>query len=348
MLRRLIVGPMLCALILTGCRSESAEAPAEAPVAPAVEEVEPVVEARAEQVAEPEEQVEPAVAVDTEVEDNPEPTATPEPIPTEPRVVEDVEVVEEAAVADEADDLSEDGEAEELGGSDEVAGPTEAPTPTPASVRLPVIPLPTTPPPARVVSTSALVVLDDETPAPPLTVIVSMNRAFEGHRFRISGLVRNDGDGPYAGLWMNATFFRDDGSRYGPVRVNVQCPLLEPGDSCPFLLEAADKGITQVMLHPDGYPTDRRMVPVELRGVRRYQDALGYVHITGTVYNPNPVTVRDVTITGVLIDQLGEIVNVGVDLLVQPLESGASAPFEVLVRQAPYVRYELFVQALPR
>ena len=90
------------------------------------------------------------------------------------------------------------------------------------------------------------------------------------------------------------------------------------------------------------------MVPVELRGVRRYQDALGYVHITGTVYNPNPVTVRDVTITGVLIDQLGEIVNVGVDLLVQPLESGASAPFEVLVRQAPYVRYELFVQALPR
>ncbi len=194
----------------------------------------------------------------------------------------------------------------------------------------------------------ALTILDDETPAPPLTVIVSMNREFEGYRFRISGLVRNDASEPYAGLGMNATFFRDDGSRFGPIKVNVQCPVLEPGESCPFLLEAIDKGITQVMLHPDGHPTERRTVPVETRGVSSYRDTLGYVHITGSVFNPNPVAVRDVTVTGALIDDRGEIVSTGVALLVQTIEAGASASFDVLIRHAPYTRTQLFVQALPK
>jgi hypothetical protein len=340
--RRWIITLVVCALVLVGCRSGAEEAPAEvgAPVAPVVaEQPAQAVEVQPRERVEPVGQVEPVGALDPESGSIPDPTATPRPTLTEVSVTD--EALETEGMEEQVAEAEADFEAE-------AAEPDEAPTSTPVTVQRPVIPLPATRPPARVVSTSALIVLDDETPAPPLTVLVSMNRAFEGYRFRISGLVRNDADEPYTGLWMNATFFRDDGSRYGPVRVNVQCPILEPGESCPFLLGATDKAITQVMLHPDGHPTDRRTVPVELRGIGRTQDALGYVHITGTVTNPNPVTVRDVTITGVLIDQLGEIVEVGVDLLVLPLEAGASAPFEVLIRHAPYVRYQLFVQALPR
>jgi hypothetical protein len=342
MLRHLTVTLVLCALVLAACGPKPVDAPPEAPVVREEEPAEvaqPVVEAVAPQRIAPAGQVERIGAFDRQAQDRPTPTATPEAVPTAAPDIEAEEPLEEAE-ATEATDATPPPE------EDAVA--TEAPTTTPRSVAPAAIPLPATRPPSRVVSTSALVVLDDETPAPPLTVIVSMNREFEGHRFRISGLVRNDADQPYAGLWMNATFFRDDGSRYGPVREKVPCPILEPGSSCPFTLEAADKGITQVMLHPDGYPIDRHTVPVELRNVGHYQDALGYVHVTGTVYNPNPVTVRDVTITGVLVDQAGEIVSLGGALLVQPLEAGASARFEVLIRHVPYVRYELFVQALPR
>lgn len=355
MLRRWCVCMMLCALVLAGCGAGSTDAPADVPAVPAAEGDAPAVVAPPAQRLDPAGEVERVGAFDPEAGGAPEPTATQEPTatlapdPTEALEEPDDQDVDEPGAADEVEaPVDAPTGAEETAAPEASEEPTEAPTATRSPVQAPVIPVPATQPPAQVVSTSALVVLDDETPAPPLTVIVSTNRAFEGYRYRLSGLMRNDAQEPYAGLWMNATFFRDDGSRYGPVRVNVQCPILEPGESCPWLLEATDKGITQVMLHPDGHPVERHTVPVEVRGVRHYQDALGYVHITGTVYNPNPVTVRDVTITGVLIDGAGEIVETGVDLLVQPIEAGASAPFEVLVRYASYVRYELFVQALPR
>ncbi len=354
MFRRWCVCMMLCALVLVGCGAGSTDAPADVPAVPAVEGEAPAVVAPPAQRLDPVGEVERVGAFDPEAGGASEPTATPEPTETlaldstEALEEPDDQDVDEPGAAEEVevpDDAPPD--AEETAAAEASAEPTEAPTATRSPVQAPAIPVPATQPPAQVVSTSALVVLDDETPAPPLTVIVSTNRAFEGYRYRLSGLMRNDAQEPYAGLWMNATFFRDDGSRYGPVRVNVQCPILEPGESCPWLLEATDKGITQVMLHPDGHPVERDTVPVEVRGVRHHQDALGYVHITGTVYNPNPVTVRDDTITGVLIDGEGEIVEAGVDLLVQPIEAGASAPFDVLIRHAPYVRYELFVQALP-
>jgi hypothetical protein len=149
-------------------------------------------------------------------------------------------------------------------------------------------------------------------------------------------------------LGVIATFFRADGSRYGPIRAKIQCPILGPGDVCPFIVEATDKTLTEVMLHPEGRPTDRRQpLPVELRTTGRYVDTIGYVHITGSVYNPNPVAVQDITINGVLLDD-GQIVSMGADLLLGPLDAGASARFDVMVRYVPYSQVELYAQALPR
>lgn len=332
---RLVICTLVLAVILTACGSKSAEPPAE-PTAVTVQESSPVQPRIEEETV----SVVPGIGVLAPVGGNqaPEDETTPTPEPAE------------AAEPTEATAEAEETEPTEAPPSTDAITqtlPTMAPLPTRVPIQPPaVVALPTRPP-AQVVSTSALTILDDETPAPPLTVIVSTNREFEGYRFRISGLVRNDAAEAYAGLGMNATFFRDDGSRFGPIKVNVQCPILQPGESCPFMLEAIDKNITQVMLHPDGHPTTRTTVPVELRGVSRYQDSLGYVHITGTVANTNQVPVRDVTITGVLLDGNGEIVDTGVALLVQVIEAGQSAPFDVMIHYAPYTQYQLFVQALP-
>lgn len=329
---RLVVCALVLVAVLSACGSETTEPPAE-PTAVTVQESSPVQPRIAQEPV----AVVPGIGVLAPVGGNrtAEDEATPTPEPTD--IAEPTEVTEEAEPTEAS--ASSDAITQTL--STMAPLPTRAPVQPPAVVALP------TQPPAQVVSTSALTILDDETPAPPLTVIVSMNREFEGYRFGISGLVRNDATEPYTALGMNATFFRDDGSRFGPIKINVQCPILEPGDSCPFMLEAIDKGITQVMLHPDGRPTERRTVPVEVRGVSHYQDTLGYVHITGSVVNTNPVAVRDVTVTGALIDGRGEIVSTGVALLVQTIEAGASAPFDVLIRHAPYSQTQLFVQALP-
>ena len=61
----------------------------------------------------------------------------------------------------------------------------------------------------------------------------------------------------YAALGVVATFFTDDGSRYGPIKANVPCLLLAPGDECPFVIEAISKNLVSVILHPEGAPTNR-------------------------------------------------------------------------------------------
>ncbi|MGC9523592.1 MAG: hypothetical protein ACP5HG_17165 [Anaerolineae bacterium] len=221
------------------------------------------------------------------------------------------------------------------------------PTATPRSEAVLPLPRPTLPR-EQVVATSALTIRPDEAPAPPLTVVVSANRKLEGNRYKVSGILRNDGEGPYGGLSVIATFFKADGSRFGPIPAQLSCPVLEVGAECPFLVEAIDPDLTEVMLHPDGHPTELRAIPAEVRGVSSYVDDVGWVHITGSVYNPNPVAFQDVSISGALLDRDGEIVSVGTGLVLDPVPPEGTARFDVAVRYAPYVDYELYVQALAR
>lgn len=277
----------------------------------------------------------------------PAPTATPEPLEASAEPPSEDAVPGEAGgdVSDEED--GEDvAETEESGEGEVVETPESTPT---ATIAPPVQPpgAVATLPRDSVVDASALVLREDETVAPPLTILVSANRQLEGYRYKVSGLVRNDDAVPYASLGVVATFYRSDGSRYGPVRADMQCPILGPGDVCPFIIEVTDKDLAEVMLHPEGRPTDRRQpAPVQLRTGGRYTDAIGYVHITGSVYNPNPFAVQDITINGVLLDG-GQIVSIGRDLILGPVAAGANAPFDVMVRYTPYSQTQLYVQALP-
>jgi len=257
----------------------------------------------------------------------PEPTATPAPTDTP---------TPEATV-----------EATAIPVPTETAAPEPTQSPTQAAeieAEAPVAPVSA----PNVVSSWALTLLEDNTPAPPLSIHVSANRLFEGYHHLVTGVIRNDGDKNYAGLGVVATFYMDTGRRYGPVKVNGQCLLIAPGEDCPFLIEVTSKDLVSVELHPEGYPTDRGAAPTTVGGVGSYRDAAGYVHITGYVSNPNPFAIKGITVNGVLRDGSGQIVSQGVTTLLETVEPQNSAAFDVMIKSAPYSIYQLFVQAEPK
>jgi hypothetical protein len=110
-------------------------------------------------------------------------------------------------------------------------------------------------------------------------------------------------------------------------------------------MHATAKGLTKFSIHPDGYPTDRPSSPVDFASTGRYQDGVGFVHLTGRVENPNPFAIKNVTINGALLNARGEIVSLGTDLLLNPLEPGASASFDVPIRGVPYAQTRIYVSA---
>jgi hypothetical protein len=335
---------VLCMLALSACRQEVTEPTVEPPIAAPEEAAAPVQEAAP---------TEPA----PEATPLPTPTTIPEPIeiqepseldePSEPEMGDDTD--DDDVGIDDVDFDEEDiDEATAAAIAEALAGIAvpEASTPAPAP-QLQVSGAVATRVPAQVIATSALTIRPDEAAAPPLSIEVSANRRLTGNRFQISGLLQNDDTVPYSSLGVVATFFRTDGSRYGPVRARIQCPILGSEEVCPFIVEATDKDLAAVMLHPEGRPTDRRQpLSMELRTTRRYVDNIGYVRILGTVLNPNPVTAQDITINGVLLDG-GEIVAIGAALILGPIAPGESAPFDVMIRYAPYSQTQLYVQALP-
>jgi hypothetical protein len=198
------------------------------------------------------------------------------------------------------------------------------------------------------VASGVLTVLDDPDVAPPLSIHVSANQALEGHRYRVSGVLRNDADENYAALGVVATFFTAGGARYGPIKVNVACLLLAPGDACPFIVEATSKNLASVILHPEGAPTDRAAAPLIPTATGRYQDAVGYVHLTGRVRNLNAFAVQNVTVNGALLNAQGEIVSTGLAILVDSIPANGSATFDVAIKYVPYANYRLYVHGEPQ
>ena len=257
---------------------------------------------------------------------SPTPTFTPSPTPTEGPPTETPQTAE---VADTPQ-----------------AAATE-PTATPRAATVDSG-LPAMPKPPAVVSSGALTLLDDPNYAPPLSIHVSANQALEGYRYRVSGVLRNDAAENYASLGVVATFFTDDGSRYGPIKTNVACLLLAPGEECPFVVEATSKSLVSVILHPEGAPTDRGAAPLTFAVTGRYQDAVGYVHLTGRVSNPNPFAAKNVTVNGALLNAQGEIVSTGMTILVDSIAANGSATFDVAIKYVPYTNYRLYVQGEPQ
>jgi hypothetical protein len=75
-------------------------------------------------------------------------------------------------------------------------------------------------------------------------------------------------------------------------------------------------------------------------------DGLESVRITGTATNRNQYKVKNVVISGVLLDASGQIVSIGSTyVLEEDIVPGASVSFTARIQRQPYSRYRLYAQA---
>jgi hypothetical protein len=221
---------------------------------------------------------------------------------------------------------------------------TPAPTPTPKPTEAPTRPATTRAPVST--PTPAMTRLEDKDPGPPFAVLVSANRAEENSRYRVTGILRNDGTETYEAIGLNATFFDDQGFRHGPLDAQVGCLLLRPGEECPFAVELGARRVVSFLLHPDGRPTGRQSAAVVLSNLSLADDGLDSVRITGNATNRNQFKVKNVVVCGVLRDASGQIVSLGSTyVLEENIAPGASVSFSARMLRQPFSRYQLYAQA---
>ncbi|MCU0522928.1 MAG: hypothetical protein MUF84_19855 [Anaerolineae bacterium] len=163
--------------------------------------------------------------------------------------------------------------------------------------------------------TPALVQIEDTDPGPPFSVEVSLNQAtpnplLDGTRiYRVSGLLRNDGDAVYAVKTVHITFFDSSGFRgsynpfprrrygeyiwHGALEADFGCMLLAPGEACPFTAEIAAYDMGSFLVHADAVIAEwREPAPVEPgRGPELRADRSGQQR-QDQRYHPQPQHIR--------------------------------------------------------
>ncbi len=220
---------------------------------------------------------------------------------------------------------------------------------------------------AVVEPTAALVQVPDTNPGPPFSVEISLNRAepsplLDGVTiYKVSGLVRNDGDQVYAVNTVNFTFYDADGFRgsfyrfpsrrygewieHGALEADFDCMLLAPGEVCPFTAEIAAYSMGSFYVHADAVIAAwREPAPVQVQSTSLV-DQGSNVRISGTILNPNTYAIKNVVVNGVLVDGNGQITSMGSAYYVQSIAPGASVAFNALIPMDTYVTYQVYVQA---
>jgi len=213
----------------------------------------------------------------------------------------------------------------------------------------------------------ALVQVEDKDPGPPFSVGISLNQAtpnplLDGTQiYRISGLLRNEGDAVYAVNAVHVTFFDAGGFRgsfnpfpkrrygeyvwHGALEADFDCMLLAPGEACPFTAEIAAYAMGSFLVHADAVIAEwREPAPVEVRS-SELTDQGSSVQINGTILNPNTYAIKNVVVSASLLDANGQITSIGSAYLVQSIAPGASVSFVAMVPAEPYVTYQVHAQA---
>jgi hypothetical protein len=219
-------------------------------------------------------------------------------------------------------------------------------------------------------SAPALQQMQDTDPGPPFSVEISASTAVQdplveqSRKYKITGIVRNDGDQTYAVSALYVTFFDAEGFRgsfyrfpgrgrtggewiwHGQTEADLPCLLLAPGEECPFVVEITAQNMASFLIHPDAVATDRTSAPVELGGIVLVDEGLDYVRVTGTATNGNSFKVKNIVVSGTLLDTNGQIVSVGSSYVIQDdIEPGASVWFDLRIEKEPYVTYRLYGQS---
>jgi hypothetical protein len=191
-----------------------------------------------------------------------------------------------------------------------------------------------------------MVRLEDKDPGPPLTILVSANRAGPDSTYKVTGFVRNDSSENYRAVGVNATFFDDQGFRHGPLDAHTSFLILRPGEQSPFSVTIPARRVESFLLHPEGEATGHESADVSLSQVWLTRDGLESVRIRGIATNPNPFKIKNVAVAGALHDASGQLVSLGTTYILQEdIEPGHSVPFDVRVKTQPYTSYRLYAQA---
>jgi hypothetical protein len=236
--------------------------------------------------------------------------------------------------------------------------------------------LPARAPAEAVYVSPALEQRSDTDPGPPLKVEVSANRAYpdplveKSLTYLVSGIVRNDGSQHYALSALHVTFFDAEGFRgsyrrfpgpgnmggewiwHGRTEADMGCLLVAPGEECPFVVEISAQDMASFLIHPDASATERHSASLVTSALALARDSTEYVRITGQVRNDQPFSVKNVALSGVLLDAQGEIVGLGSSHLVaEDIHPGQSLGFEIRVRDSAqsvgtsFSGYRVYAQA---
>jgi hypothetical protein len=230
--------------------------------------------------------------------------------------------------------------------------------------------IPTSTPAPAATPVPALVRVEDTDPGPPFSIEISANNAAQdplverSRNYKVTGIVRNDGDRTYAVSGLHVTFFDADGFRgsfhrfpgrgqtggewiwHGQTEADFACLLLAPGEECPFGVEITAQNMASFLIHPDATATERVSVPVELGEVTLSDEGLDYVRITGAATNDSSLKIKNVVVSGVLLDAGGQIVSLGATyILEEDIEPGESVRFDLRIRVEPFAGYRLYAQA---
>jgi LysM repeat protein len=225
-----------------------------------------------------------------------------------------------------------------------------APTSTPSVSTLP--------------ESTGLAWLPDRDPGPPFSVEITTNRTWpdpllpDSQTYQVAGIVRNDGTQTYAVSRINVTFFDEEGfrgyvarrsdlgERHGTTQARLDCLLLAPGETCPFVAEITSRNMAAFLVHPDAVPTGRESAPIMLSDVTLSYDGPNLVRISGTASNPSAYPIQNVIVSGVLLDGSGQIVRTGAAyLLREEIGAGESVWFDVRVKREPFESYRLYARA---
>ena len=219
---------------------------------------------------------------------------------------------------------------------------------------------------------AALEWVPDTDPGPPLTVEITTNYAeanpnLEGGLiYNVGGFLYNPTDEVYAVTAAHVTFYDADGFRgafyafprrpgqrgirgewhwHGAMEADVSCTVLGPEESCPFTAEIAAQNMASFHVHVDAFVTEwHESVSVTLSDSQIEDTGTGYVRISGTATNANVYPVKNVVISGLLLDDSGQIVSMGTGTVAN-IAAGESADFMVYVESKEYVSYRLTVRA---
>jgi hypothetical protein len=217
----------------------------------------------------------------------------------------------------------------------------------------------------------ALVQKLDTDPGPPLTIQITTNTSeanpiLEGGLiYRIGGFVYNPTDETYQVTAVQVTFFDASGFRgafyafprkagerpggewiaHGAMEAQISCTVLGPGEFCPFTAEIAGQDMASFLVHPDAKVAEwHESVAVTLSDTQIEDTGTSYVHISGTATNPYTYPLKNVVISGLLLDADGNTVSMGTGV-VASIAAGASVNFDIYVQNHTHASYRLYARA---